>query len=370
MIGQKGAPATFGGVERHVEELSAHLAARGHRVTVFVRPGYTKARGAYRGFVLRPLPSLPTKHLDAATHTALCTVTSLFEPFDVLHYHAVGPALFSVVPRCLGRRVVATIHALDWQRAKWGRPAEAVLRLGGRIASCIPHQTIAVSRTLQSYYESRGRRPVWIPNGVDAPRRGPLERLKRFGVESKRFVLWMGRFVPEKRCEDLIAAFLASKTNAKLLLAGEMDFGDEYCRRLRGMAEGDERIIFAGGLYGPDKDEALWHAAVVVLPSELEGLPLVLLEAMAVSACVAATRLEPCRELIRPGRTGLLFDVHDRTALRSAIEWALQHPAEATVMGERACASLGEDYSWPRIAERTEAVYERALGLRGAGSGV
>jgi len=243
-----------------------------------------------------------------------------------------------------------------------GRLARGALRLGSMVAIRAPHETIAVSRALQSHFRRPGRLPVWIPNGVRAPRARPLNRLRRFGVEAGKFVLWMGRFVPEKRCEDLIRAFLDTKADARLLLAGQIEEDNAYWRRLRKMAAQADRIVFAGGLYGEDKDEALCNAALLALPSEVEGLPVVILEALAAGLCVVASDIEPCRELIVHGRTGWLYPVRDTQALARVLEWALGNPDATAAVGGRGRQALGEDYDWRRIAERTERVYERALG--------
>lgn len=367
MIGQKGIPATFGGVERHVEELSAHLAVRGHAVTAFVRPSYTAARGEHRGVRLRALPSIATKHLDAITHTALCTLAALNESFDILHYHSVGPAMLSWLPKCLGRRVVATVHALDWQRAKWGPIARHALRFGAEVAARVPDQTIVVSKGLQRCFASKSRRVTWIPNGVaDTPRR-ELARLKRFGLEPGKYVLWMGRFTPEKRCEDLIDAFRSTGLDAALVLAGELSGEDAYVRSLQARAQGDARIVFAGGLYAEDKAEALSNARLMVVPSELEGFAIVLLEGMRAGLCVLASDIEPAREVVTPGETGLLYPFGDVAALRHWLEWIFQNPEKASAIGERGRTGLGQSYDWAHIAAQTETVYMSALGRRGRG---
>ena len=362
MLGLKGIPATFGGVERHVEELSSALAAMGHEITVFVRPSYTSARGRHRGVRLFRLPSIPTKHLDAITHTTLCTMAGLFGSFDIIHYHSVGPALLSFVPRLLGRRVVATVHGMDWKRAKWGPAARVALWCGGVMAAHAPHRTIVVSRALERFLEPFRRRVTWIPNGVETIERRPLRRLRRLGLEEGRYALWMGRFTPEKRCEDMIRAFAELDVDARLVLAGETSSNAVYVEQLKLLARNDPRVIFPGGLYGEDKAEALWNAGVSLLSSELEGLPIAALEAIRCGLCLIGSDIEPMREIVRHGRTGKLYPMGDVDALRSKIEWAFRRPAEAADMGRRAQGSLGRTYDWDHIAEQTVRVYEAARG--------
>jgi glycosyltransferase involved in cell wall biosynthesis len=211
MIGQKGLPATFGGIEHHVEELGSRMAASGHEVTVFCRTNYGDGqRRQHRGMRLVELPTVGTKHLDAIVHSALATVVAMRGDFDIVHYHAIGPGALAVLPRLASRaKVVLTLHGLDDERAKWGRMAKAVLRTAGWISSRAPDAIIAVSRDLQRHYRDvRGRQTVYIPNGVCIREPGPTDPvLNRFGLTAGDYVLFVGRLVPEKAPDLLVRAF-------------------------------------------------------------------------------------------------------------------------------------------------------------------
>lgn len=361
MIGQKGIPATYGGVERHVEELSRRLDARGHAVTVYCRSHYTPRGSQVPGVALRILPSINTKRLDAISHTALAAMNALREGFDVVHFHAIGPSLLSFIPRALSRRaaVVATVHSLDWQRRKWGPFARWWLRRGEWAATAFPHRTIVVSRLMEERFRARGKDVLYIPNGVPEPEPAPLSELARHGIAEPGFILWMGRFVPEKRVEDLIAAFRHMPGERRLALAGEMD-DSPYCRKLRELAQGDERVIFTGGLYGAAKNAAFAHAEAFVLPSEMEGFPIALLEAMRCGLPVLAGDIPENLQAITPGVNGFAFRTGDATSLREQLEWILSHPVEARAAGERARAEAAR-YDWDVIATQTEEAYKQAI---------
>jgi glycosyltransferase involved in cell wall biosynthesis len=363
MLGLKGIPATFGGVERHVEELSARLVGRGHEVTVYCRRNYTPAGSLHRGVRLRILPSFSTKHLDAISQTALAAADIAARPFDVVHFHSVGPALLSFVPRIASRRpcaVVATVHAMDWRRRKWGPLARWCLRRGAWAAVTFPQRTIVVSRQMQDYFAARGKRVVHIPNGVEAPCIAPLDELLRLGIEKDRYVLWMGRFVPEKRVEDLIAAFRPLGGGTKLLLAGEVNEADSYFQSLRSAAGGDPRIIFSGGLYGRAKAEALSNAALVALTSDLEGFPIALLEGMRYGRPVIASDLPENLEAVSPELNGFAYRTGDQAELRERMAWILSHPAEASAAGRRA-EQDSQRFDWDVIAGQVESVYRATL---------
>ena len=364
MLGLKGIPATFGGVERHVEELSARLAARGHEVTVYCRRNYTPQGSLHRGVRLRILPSVSTKHLDAISHTALAAADAAVQHFNVIHFHSAGPALLSFLPRIASRRpcaIVATVHAMDWRRRKWGPLARWCLRRGAWAAVTFPQRTIVVSRQMEEYFARRGKRVVHIPNGVEAPCYAPLDELRRLGIEKNGYVLWMGRFVPEKRVEDLIAAFRQLNGATRLLLAGEVNEADPYFKSLRSAAAGDPRIIFPGGLYGRAKAQALSNAVLVALTSDLEGFPIALLEGMRYGRPVLASDIPENLEAVKPQVNGFVFRTGDPAALHERMAWILAHPAEAAAAGAQAQQD-SQQYDWDVIAGQVESAYRAALG--------
>jgi glycosyltransferase involved in cell wall biosynthesis len=372
MLGARGVPATFGGIERHVEELGAELVARGHRVTVFCRTNYCRADlDRYRGMALRRLPTVGTKHLDAIAHSALGTLVAMRESFDVLHYHAIGPGMLAVVPRYLSAaRVVVTVHGRDDQRAKWGRGARSVLRLGGWLSARVPDATVVVGRHLERHYrEAHGRAAVYVPNGVRAvaprPAGGALARL---GLVPGRYLLFVGRLVPEKAPDLLVSAFARLPGDHRLVLAGDSSFTDGYTASLRELAAHDPRVVLAGYVYGAELEELYSNAAAFVLPSLLEGLPLTLLEAAAFGLPVVASEIPPHLEVLGEGGPGRrLVPAGDHDRLLAAMRQVLADPPQ-----ERAGAAALRDrvlhgYSWEAAGERTEAVYRAVLAHRPAG---
>ena len=170
MIGQKGIPATYGGIEKHVEEIARRLVERGHEVSVFCRLHYTPRGAAFDGVRLLRRPSVHTKHLDTASHVAGSTLEAMLRRHDVVHFHALGPSLFAGLPRLTGQRTAVTVHGLDWQRQKWGRGASWVLRQCEGPAAYFPNRTIVVSRTLRDYFRDHHRcDATFIPNGTNLP---------------------------------------------------------------------------------------------------------------------------------------------------------------------------------------------------------
>jgi glycosyltransferase involved in cell wall biosynthesis len=361
MIGQKGVPATFGGIERHVEELSRRLAAAGCEVTAYCRTHYTPRDATVPGVRLVRLPSVNTKHLDAITHTALATGRVLASPVDVVHYHALGPSSLAFLPRLAGKRVVVTVHGLDWRREKWGPVAAAFLRACEASATRFPHATIVVSRTLESHFGRRGARSLrYIPNGTPLPAAAPASPAEDMGFAPGRFLLFVGRLVPEKGLHVLLRAHREHVPEWPLAIAGEGHFTDEYvasCRRLAG-----ENARFLGSVYGERLASLQQHAALVVAPSSLEGLSIALLEAMSFGRPVLASDIPENVEVV--DGVGEVFRAGDAADLGRQLRALLDKPDRLLEMGRRARERIATEYDWDRVALETKALYEELLARR------
>ncbi|HET6531429.1 MAG TPA: glycosyltransferase family 4 protein [Actinoplanes sp.] len=369
MVGQKGMPATYGGIERHVEEMSARLVALGHEVTVYCRDSYdAMPMDQYRGVRLRRVPTVASKHLDAIVHSGTATVAALQDRPDVLHYHGIGPGLVAPLPRYLSRiPVVQTIHGLDHQRAKWNRMARAALGTAHWLSGRVPHVRIAVSRTLATHYADRfGTDTRYVPNGVAEPRRVPAHQITtRFGLTAGGYLLLVGRLVPEKAADLLIGAFRRLPTRLKLAVVGGSSFTDDYVADLEAAAGGDPRIVFTGFAYGDLIAELYTNAAGFVQPSRLEGLPLTLLEAASYGLPVVASDIQPHRELLgrdAPGRR--LFADGDEDDLVRALRRMLADPDGERLGAHVHGSRLRSHYTWDAAARDLEQIYLSLVGKR------
>ena len=367
MIGQRGVPATFGGVEHHVEELGARLAARGHEVSVYCRTNYGGDHPSlYRGMHLRHLPTLPTKHLDAIAHSGVSTLAALARRHDIVHYHALGPGLVAPLPRAVGRaRVVQTVHGLDDQRAKWGRGAQSVLRAAQWMSAHVPHATIVVSRALAEHYATlHDRLAVYIPNGVTEPTPRPASAIReRFGLEPGGYVLFVGRLVPEKAPDLLVRAFRHLPPTMKLVIAGGSAYTDGFVADLQHAAASDPRVVFTDYVYGSLLAELYTNAAAFVLPSRLEGLPLTLLEAASYGIPVVASAIAPHAEVLGTDGPGQrLFPVDDEVALAAVLDRVLEHPDSERAGAAGLRHRVMRTYRWDAVTSATEQLYYRVLG--------
>lgn len=365
MVGERGVPATWGGVERHVEELGAGLAARGHDVTVWTRRSYGDRRRRHRGMRVRTLPDVEIPAVETLVASALATGGATAARPDVIHFHALGPGVFAPLGRLAGAAVVQTVHGFDQRRAKWGPVTGSMLRAGAWLSERVPDAVIGVSAEVADHYRrTAGTRPLTahIVNGVVPPAPAPPALLERFGVEPGRYVLWVGRMVPEKAPDLLLRAFAQVRTSHRLVLAGGAAQADRYLAKVHRLAAGDDRVVLPGYVFGAELEALYAHAAAFVLPSSLEGLPLVLLEAASHGTPIIASDIAPHREVLgasAPGRH--LTPTDDARSLAAVLADVLDHPELEHAGAGAFRTHILNHYAWDRVVADTEAVYRAAL---------
>jgi len=355
-IGGRGVISKYSGIEAYYEEVGKRLVHMGYAVTVYCRPHFTPRLPEHNGMRLVHMPAIRTKHLETATHTFLSTVHAICSRCDVVHYHALGPALFSFLPRLFGKRTVVTVQGLDWKRKKWGRLASLTLRLGEYAAVHYPNATMVVSKTLQHYYRDRyGFDTMYIPNGAVTREKTRLRRLPAWGLDESGYILFLGRLSPEKNCHLLIEAYEKLDTPTKLVFAGGSSHTDSYLAKLR--QHQSDRIRFLSWVSGEELDELLTHAALFVLPSDLEGLSLALLDAMAAGVCVLTSDIAENREVIE--NTGFTFRTGDVDDLARMLDLLLSHPEMRTAAATVAKRRTEQEYHWSQIAAQIGQAYDR-----------
>jgi len=375
MIGQKGIPAIYGGIERHVEELAARLSEGGFDVTVFCRPWYgnkSEVKGEklkiYKGINLVYLPSLKTKHLDAISHTFLATIYAMFGKYDIIHYHGVGPSLLSWMPRifCRKIKVVTTFHCIDRKHQKWGFFSRLMLRMGEWAACKFAHETITVSKTLQQYCsEAYDKDTAYVPNGVNVNAgenypSSPSEILEKYNLEKDKYLLMVSRLVRHKGAHYLIKAFQdirkndASFSGLKLVFAGDSVFTDDYVKELKDLAKDDQSVVFVGFQSGRPLEDLFLNSLAVVHPSESEGLPVAVLEAMSYGKVVLASDIPENMELIKD--YGFSFQNKNVSDLTLRLrEVLVRH--DLLEKGAEARKFVMENYNWEYVVSEVKKVY-------------
>jgi glycosyltransferase involved in cell wall biosynthesis len=362
-IGGRGVVSKYSGVESYYEQAGHELARRGHEVTVYCRSYFTPPMSTHNGMRVRRLPTVRSKHLETVVHTLLCTAHAMLSDYDVVHYHCLGPALFSFLPRLAGKKTIVTVQGLDWQRGKWGRIASRILRWGEAAAVSSPDATMVVSRTLQQHYRQQyNRDTIYVPNGATPRPRRFARRLSEWDLLSDNYILYLGRFSPEKNCHLLIDAFKSLHTGMKLVLAGGSSHTDSYAENLR--RHESDQIRFLPWVSGSDLEELLSNAALFVLPSEMEGLSLALLDAMAAGVCVLTSDIPENNEVVEGA--GLTFRRGDQADLERMLDLLIHNPELRHRAAVRARERIQGEYLWPAIAQSIEKAYYNVLGWGGS----
>jgi glycosyltransferase involved in cell wall biosynthesis len=358
-IGARGVIGKYSGIESYYEEVGSRLARAGHDVSIYCRTYFTPPRENYNGMRLVRLPTIRSKHLETAIHTLLSSVHVLFRNCDVVHYHALGPSLFSFLPRIAGKKTVVTVQGLDWQRKKWGQFASWILRLGEASAICLPHRTMVVSQTLHAYYKDRyGKRTAQIPNGAPLRDLRSANEICKLGLRPGGYVLFLGRFSPEKNCHLLIEAFGRLDTDVALVLAGGAPASSQYAQVLR--RDAGRNVRFLDYVSGDIFEELLTNAMLLVLPSDMEGLSIALLEAMGAGVCVLASDIPENREVV--DGAGFLFRPGDSDHLESMLRFLIADPAARRSAAQRGRERIREKYQWDEITKEVEQVYLEVMG--------
>lgn len=312
-IGHKRIPSREGGIEIVVDELATRMVDRGHQVIAYNRSGHNVAgsefdgvanghgkRFSYHGVNVVSVPTIEGKGLAALSSSFFATLQAIKAKPDVIHYHAEGPCVMLRLAHWAGIRTVATIHGLDWQRAKWGKCASAYLKFGECTAAKCADEIIVLSESMQQYFQKKyGRGTHFIPNGIEYGEPVSAQEItEKYGLHKNDYVLFLGRIVPEKGVHYLIEAFSKLNTNKKLVIAGGASDSNEYYQHIQQIANQDSRVILTGFMQGQALKELYSNAYIYVLPSDLEGMPMSLLEAMSYGNCCLTSDIPECAEVV------------------------------------------------------------------------
>ncbi|HNV12575.1 MAG TPA: glycosyltransferase family 4 protein [bacterium] len=360
IIGQKGIPATSGGVENHVENLAIELVKKGHGVFAYTRHNYSdKNVKEYKGIKLIPLPSLNSKNLDAISHTFLACLDFIFKrKADVIHFHSIGPASLIWLIKLFKpkTRVIFTFHSQCYYNTKWGKIAKLYLMLGERIGCRLADKVIVVSKSLKKYVENKYQRLVeYIPNGVRQIDNKPVSKIKElWDLEKDSYILSVSRIVKNKGLEYLVEAYKKIETNKKLVIVGDGDFLEQ----LKEKAENNKNIIFAGTQVGDTLAELFSNAALFVQASEAEGLSISLLEAISAKLPLLVSSIDANKEVVE--NNALIFENKNVEDLKNKLEIFLNHKNDLGIdkMIENSYNDLLVEYNWEKITENIINLYK------------
>ena len=369
MLGHKRIPSREGGVEIVVEELSVRMAAQGHAVTCYNRKGHhvsgrefdRQTLSEYKGVRLKDVITIDKKGLAAMTSSFFAAIKAAAGKYDVVHFHAEGPCAMIWIPKLFGKRLVCTIHGLDHKREKWTGFAKKYILFGEKMAVRFADEIIVLSRGVQEYFEKTyGRKTVFIPNGVTMPENKNADLItSQFDLHKDGYILFLGRIVPEKGLRYLVEAFRKVNTDKKLVIAGGSSDTEDFWNELREMAQDDERIVFTGFVQGQLLEELYSNAYVYTLPSDLEGMPLSLLEAMSYGNCCLVSDIAECAEVVED--KAVTFAKGNVADLTEKMQWLCDDSEAVLRYKNEAADFICRKYNWDKIVDRTLELYHEGF---------
>ena len=367
MLGHKRIPSREGGIEIVVEELATRMAKKSHSVTCYNRKGHNVAGSefdgtklkTYKGVTLQEVFTIDKRGLAAMTASVSASLRAALGNYDVVHIHAEGPAFMCWLPKLFGKKVIVTVHGLDHQRAKWGKFASWYIRSGEKNAVRFADEIIVLSKGVQDYFQNTyGRTTRFIPNGVNkAKPRKARQITEKWGLTKDSYILYLGRIVPEKGERYLIEAFKQTKTDKKLVIAGGSSDTQVFMDELKSLAKDDDRIIFTGFVQGEILEELYSNPYIYTLSSDLEGMPLSLLEAMSYGNCCLTSDIPECAEVVED--KALLFRKSDVSDLKAKLQNACDHPEMVETYKAQAEEFICRKYNWDDVVEKTLKLYQR-----------
>jgi glycosyltransferase involved in cell wall biosynthesis len=368
MIGHKRIPSREGGIEIVVDELSTLLVQRGHSVVAYNRKGHhvsgkefesNKKLKEYNGIKLKTVFTFQNSKLNAIVYSVLASIRASFGRYDVVHFHAEGPASMCFLPKLFGKRVIVTIHGLDWQRSKWGGFATKFLKFGEKMAVKHADEIIVLSKNVQQYFlDTYNRKTIYIPNGITKPQQKGDELIsEKWGLKKNEYILYLGRIVPEKGVHYLINAYKNLSTNKKLVVAGGSSHTSEYMDEVKALAKNNKNIIFTDFVQGQALEELYSNAYIYCLPSDLEGMPLSLLEAMSYGCCCVTSDIPECTEVCC--ENGFSFKKGDTSDLQFVLQKLLDNEEAVNNCKKVACDYICNKYSWEDVVDKTIELYKK-----------
>ncbi len=365
MIGHKRIPSREGGVEIVVQELSTRLAKKGNNVEAYNRKGKnvqdknvdkTKHKiKVYQNVKIITIPTINKKGVDALIYSFLATIRALFARYDIIHYHAEGSCAMLWIPHMFRIKTVVTIHGLDWKRSKWGGFATKYIKFGEKVAVKYADKIIVLSRGVQQYFkDTYNRETIFLPNGVNKPTIRQANIIsKKYGLEKDSYILFLARIVPEKGLHYLIQAYKQINTDKKLVITGGSSHTDEYLKEIISMVKDDHRIVMTGFVQGDELEELYSNSFLYCLPSDVEGMPISLLEAMSYGNNCLVSDIEENTQVA----DGLVdtFKHGDISDLKHKIEQLLEEDIKEKC--KKNSNYVLEKYNWDNVAERTQQIY-------------
>lgn len=357
IMGIRGIPANYGGFETFAEHLSTRLVERGHEVTVYGRSNIIEYSEEYfRGVKIKLLPTISHKYLDTVAHTFICSMYSFFKKYDVVFVCNSANAVFTIIPRLMGKPVVLNVDGLEWKRQKWNWAGKAFYKIGEQLATVFPNVIVTDARDVENYYMIKyAKESVFIPYGAPEDKAQTKDVLDKWGLTAGEYVLYVSRMEPENNAHRVVEAYENVKTDKKLVMVGDAPYSSEYIKNLQSTK--DKRIIFTGYVFGQGYQELQSNAYFYVQATEVGGTHPALLEGMGYGNCILANDVPEHREVL--GETGIYFDTFNNGDLTDKMQILLDKQEKVIEYRKAVKQRVAARYSWDRITDQYEELFKR-----------
>ncbi|MFQ5822498.1 MAG: glycosyltransferase [bacterium] len=359
IMGIRGIPANYGGFETFTEELATRLVKKGHEVTVYGRSNNIKYHDKfYKGVRIRVLPTISHKYFDTVAHTFFCVLDTLIRDFEVILICNSANSLFSFIPRLTRKKVIVNVDGLEWKRDKWNILGKSFYKISEFLSTFMPNAIVTDAEHIRDYYLKKFNKiSTFIPYGAPTHRVQTFEVLKRFGLESRKYILYVSRLEPENNAHLVIKTFEKVKTDLKLVIVGDAPYNTKYIQELK--ATNDPRVIFTGYVFGKGYQELQSHAYFYVQATEVGGTHPALVEGMGFGNCILANDVPEHREVLAD--CGLYFSSETPGDFRDKIHYLVNHPELVADFQEKANHRAKEMYSWERVVQKYENLFSEIL---------
>ena len=362
LLGTRGVPASYSGFETCVEQLGQRLVKREHDVTVYCRSHHITYEGShYKGMRLVKLPTIANKYLDTMVHSFISSLHALPQRYDIALYFIAGNSPVTWIPRLVGTKTLLNVDGLDWKREKWPEMAKKYIQFAEYLATKLPNVYLTDSQVVQGYYKDRfNDEPPYVPYGSDVEILPPGETLAKFELEPQKYVLFVGRLVPENCAHHLVSAFRKLDTSLKCVIVGDAAYAEEYKAELHALAEGDPRIVFTGYVFGKGYLELGSNAYLFAETSGVGGTHPALVEAMAFGNCVITYDTPENLETI--GKAGFAYNGKvGAESLQEVLKRLIEDPDLVQEYRKLAQQRANNTYTWEAVTDEYERLFFQAL---------
>ena len=356
-MGIRGIPANYGGFETFAEEMAPRLVERGHEVTVYGRSNmidYDKEY--YKGCRIKILPTISHKYFDTVAHTFVCCMNSFFEKYDVVFICNSANAIFSFLPRLMGKPVILNVDGLEWKRAKWNWAGQTFYKVSEWLATFLPNGIVTDAHDVERYYLQKFKKTsTFIPYGAPEENVESKDVLDKFGLKPRDYILYVSRMEPENNAHRVVRAFETVKTDKKLVMVGDAPYSHKYIADLKKTK--DPRIIFTGYVFGQGYREFQSNAYFYVQATEVGGTHPALVEGMGYGNCILANDVPEHLEVV--GDAGIYFSKTDNADLAAKMQLLLDNPKEVEARREQIHEHVRKNFSWQSVTEQYEALFKK-----------